>query len=1782
MRAIFSWVPRLVSGLAAFLSVAVILPAAYAGTPTNIVIAQVYGAGGLSGANYRQDFITLFNPTASAITANSWAIQIRSSTSTAAFTVYQLPNFTLQPGQYYLITGSSPTLSSYGAVLPVTADYLLTSQFPGPASSSLNILSSTTQTIALTSSTTPIPSGDSGPECPALTASNLVDVIGYGATNCFEGGNPAPDFSTIDFSPSGYTAARSTSLSRINPCVDNYDNSIDFVVTPLTAQSFQNSSTTPTPCPATQLLAVAAVSPEVVYPGSPVLFTAVVTPSTGPSGTITSVTMNLQGIGGSTTQTMYDDGTHGDAVAGDGTYSYSATVSTTAVAGTHVSNVTVTDNHDDRALAPATFVVTTNEQMAAIHTVQTGAPTNSENNGVVFTVSGIVTGVRSRGFYLQEPDSEADSDPTTSEAIYVNTGVSAPPSSVVVGNEIQVTGVLTVVPALTSPTSSAAPYYGTELDAPIAYSVLSTGNPMPTPITIAPEMAAAGSIYGQRYQYQSMLVSVPSVTAISGTSGTLTESTEMYTSDGRFYGVVQGTPRPFREPGLNLADPIPSGAPDTVQNFDGNPEALSFDSTLLGGTPIDVTTGTTVSGVVAIDDYSSGAEQLLISATARPTVGTLNTSSGVPQPDSSEFTVGTQSMQRFYSSVPTTGAVTLIPEAYQRRLAKSSLSIRKSLGSPDILAMQEVGTIASLTDLANKINSDAVSSGDTVQPGYTAYLTQGNDAAAVNNGFLVDANRITVNSVTQVDKTTTFTDASGNSAILFDDPPLVLDATVNATSNTAAYPVLVLSVEFATPAGQMDTTTAGQTLRIKRQQQAQTIAGLVQSYQGAGKNVVVAGNFGAPEFSDGVVDVVGIVDGMPTASANVVLGASNTYTAPSPALVDLTPTATGQKRYSQIHYGSAEAVDHIIVTSSLAGGYMIFAHDNVDFPVDDRNDATRPERNSDHDGAVGYFALPDITPTSSASITPSGTQDFGDVPVSTASQGQVFTFTNTGNTVLSNITVGITGDFVQTNNCSATLAPQNSCGINVTFTPTVTGIRSGTLTVTSSSTADPILSVSLTGTGTTAPVATLALTPASEDFGAISLNTASSAGIFLLTNTGQAAITGISIATSGDYSETTSCGSTLAPCSSCSINVVFTPTASGNRSGKLTVTSNSTATPSLVSTLTGQGLATLTTTASVAPTAEDFGTVNVGAISSATTFTFTNTGTSSMTGISVGVTGDFAETNTCGYFLNPAANCTISITFSPTSAGMRSGTLNITSGSILVPSITSIATLTGTGYQATNGASLSPSSKDLGAILLGTSSSTANFVFTNIGNTSLTSVAVAISGSGFSQTNNCPATVAAGASCTVGVVFTPGSVGSASGTLTITSSSTTNPTLTAALTATGAAATSTATLTPTSQDFGSVTVGATSADYNFNFANTGNTAINGVTISVSGPFQESTTSSTGGDNCPATMDPGTSCTIILTFNPTTIGSLSGALTVTSSSTTDPTLSSTLTGMGIGTGEADSVFLSPASQDFGSVAIGSVSPDIKFTFTNTGTSTVSNVSVSMTGPFKSGGSSGTTCTSTLAAGASCTIDLVFAPTTAGSSSGVLTVTSSSSTSPAVTATLTGTGTVEPAFNLTASTTTATIASGSPVTFSLSAVSTNGYAGALNLSCTGAPTYSSCQVTPASVTMTSNGTSNLSVYITTSSTTASLIDLWLGPLGWLGGLSCALLLLAGKRGRRLFGPVLLLCVGIILIGSVGCGGGTSAGNGGGSTTHSVSPGTYTYTITATDGTLTKTLPFTVTVQ
>jgi hypothetical protein len=139
---------------------------------------------------------------------------------------------------------------------------------------------------------------------------------------------------------------------------------------------------------------------------------------------------------------------------------------------------------------------------------------------------------------------------------------------------------------------------------------------------------------------------------------------------------------------------------------------------------------------------------------------------------------------------------------------------------------------------------------------------------------------------------------------------------------------------------------------------------------------------------------------------------------------------------------------------------MTYAHLNADQPVIDYNDPTTPARTSDHDAAVGYFTLP--APVLSATL--SGNGSFGSVALGNSSSSTDFVLTNTGEGAISISNVAATGDFSQTNNCGSSLAWEATCTVSVVFSPTTTGVRPGSLSVTTN-TGVGIYTASLSGTG---------------------------------------------------------------------------------------------------------------------------------------------------------------------------------------------------------------------------------------------------------------------------------------------------------------------------------------------------------------------------------------------------------------------------------------------------------------------------------------------------------------------------------------------------------------------------------------------------------------------------------------------------------------------------------------------------------------------------------------------
>jgi len=194
---------------------------------------------------------------------------------------------------------------------------------------------------------------------------------------------------------------------------------------------------------------------------------------------------------------------------------------------------------------------------------------------------------------------------------------------------------------------------------------------------------------------------------------------------------------------------------------------------------------------------------------------------------------------------------------------------------------------------------------------------------------------------------------------------------------------------------------------------------------------------------------------------------------------------------------------------------------------------------------------------------------FGNTVVNTTSMGKNVTVTNSGNATLNIASIAVSGDFAQvtsTKPCGSTLAAGASCIIRVTFTPTQLGLRTGNITITDNAANSP-QTVPLSGKG----VPPVALTPSSKTYAAQTVGTTSLPKTFTLKNYQSVTLSSIVISTTGDFSvSSTTCTTSLAAKASCTINVVFTPTAVGTRTGTLKATDNASNSPQS-STLTGTG-----------------------------------------------------------------------------------------------------------------------------------------------------------------------------------------------------------------------------------------------------------------------------------------------------------------------------------------------------------------------------------------------------------------------------------------------------------------------------------------------------------------------------------------------------------------------------------------------------------------------------------
>ena len=225
------------------------------------------------------------------------------------------------------------------------------------------------------------------------------------------------------------------------------------------------------------------------------------------------------------------------------------------------------------------------------------------------------------------------------------------------------------------------------------------------------------------------------------------------------------------------------------------------------------------------------------------------------------------------------------------------------------------------------------------------------------------------------------------------------------------------------------------------------------------------------------------------------------------------------------------------------------------------------------------------------------------------------------------------------------------------------------------------------------------LSPSTLSFGNEPVGNTSASQSITVSNTGYSTlnISSISVtgADAGDFSQTSSCGSTLGASSSCTVSVTFSPAVLGSRNAAVTISDDAPASPQTI-TLTGSGISTV----GLSPSSITFSGQYVGTSGLPQSVTVTNNGTAPLTITNAATSpSDFGALNACGSSVAPGASCAIGVFFDPTTAGARTGTLTLTDNGVGSPHT---VTLSGMGQDF----SVAPSSSSTVTV---TSGQTANY-----------------------------------------------------------------------------------------------------------------------------------------------------------------------------------------------------------------------------------------------------------------------------------------------------------------------------------------------------------------------------------------------------------------------------------------------------------------------------------------
>jgi hypothetical protein len=669
--------------------------------------------------------------------------------------------------------------------------------------------------------------------------------------------------------------------------------------------------------------------------------------------------------------------------------------------------------------------------------------------------------------------------------------------------------------------------------------------------------------------------------------------------------------------------------------------------------------------------------------------------------------------------------------------------------------------------------------------------------------------------------------------------------------------------------------------------------------------IFVAGSTSSWDFPwlENLQPLNGITDAF-VAELNPVTSQVNSVTGNSLSLIFATPLGGSASGGTPVAHGNAVAAD------AQGNAYVVGDTTAYDFPLTSQpsNGFQQICQSCSQTPPLSDAFLVEVAPQAASQPSVSfstGAVNFGSQPLGSQTvPGQAVAVHNTGDAPLTISAIGISGattsDFSVSDggNClSAPVAPGALCSFELGYVPTVAGAETGFVTLTDNGAGNPQI-LALSGTGNSG----LTASPTSLNFGDVAPNPAQPDQMEVqLTNTGSQALTTTMPPNSGPFHFLPGNCTNIPTGATCTAYVNYSPTAPGAYSGQLIVTYPWPVIQTAQTVIALSGTSTNgTPSALAAPATLTFPSTGVGSQSASEIVTVTNIGTAPLAissaaisganpgAFTMSVNGAGACPVTGGSIPNGGA-CTISISFSPAAVQAYSASLQIADNASGSPQIVA---LTGSGVAL--GATLSTTSVAFGVDTVGIATSPVPVTLKNTGTSALTIFGVRASDPGdFNALSNCPSSLAAAATCTVSVSFSPSQSGSHSGTVQISDNAPQSPQTFAV---SGSAIDAQMSVAPASYNFPGQLAGTASAAQAFTVTNTAaSPALLQVTsAAVSNSADFIVTKNT----CGAPVAAASTCAVSVEFDPGTTStspSRSGTLTIQSNAVASSPTAIALTG-----------------------------------------------------------------------------------------------------------------------------------------------------------------------------------------------------------------------------------------------------------------------------------------------